>query len=271
MFQVAPGSSKMCDIETAVDEAMRMMLEVTWGDWVVDSGTSAVTASVVTISSGILPAALSKSLDACEKNGRITDELSTQALRKMLALHQPVTRSAREPAGPLKVDDDKHDGRAVGSNGETHVVAAHDFRAKPAVGFAFFPVEAIQPPPPLPERTSKRAHPAVATIGEVTSTGIRKGMIHSAGGINAGKPKHSLFVWHMGFSGEPDRLAELLLGLQRENLLHPKVRVLLFEGIRTKYGQRDTSATSNAGSDETEATKAAVIRALEVRTSTLGR
>lgn len=64
MIQVRPGTSKNNDLESVVDEILRMMLEVSWDELIGADGTPKVTSADFTIASSSLQKALVKELDA---------------------------------------------------------------------------------------------------------------------------------------------------------------------------------------------------------------
>ena len=74
----------------------------------------------------------------------------------------------------------------------------------------------------------------------------------------------SLFVWHVGFSGGNNSLFRILFDLRYNNLLHDKVRVLLFAGTYSAYGA--SSDRPNDTIQDMKEAKHSVEMALKVST-----
>lgn len=153
-------------------------------------------------------------------------------------------------------------GREIVDDGEAQAITTPAFRPETTGGFVYIPAEPRTQPTPPAESKRKLEHTlpaAVALIGELTAIQIKAGLRHNARRNDAYQQQISLFVWHVGLSGSPDSLKDLLQDLRKDKLLAPNARVLLF-GQQFQLEDRRGGSTSSQreGKDAMETATRAV-------------
>jgi len=255
------GDTRLSADELA-DEVTRMMLDATWEEWVGGDGRSNVRDGDINLNhGGILHSGVSNALTQIADPGRSWDQhLSPVCCAQLLELLWPTARNEKTSSIPQQATT-AFGFHADGSKGAGAVAARTVSTKQTAHGTP----DALTSAGPVNSR--KRGvtwmdSAKLRVIHDITAECIEKGLSHNTPGNHGESKTISLIVWHAGFSGTRQDLSALLVALRRKELLHPRVRVLLFAGTRSEYGAPGTRLSDAV--QELEEAKSAVLVALNV-------